>query len=329
MKVDVHVHVADVEAMLDGRRPGGGQESTRHLTRVLRSDVEDAGLPGQGTPGINNRWFQRLSNWVRESPLDAIVLLALDAVYDESGELRQDKTILQVENDFVASAAGHSPQFLFGASIHPYRKDAVAALEGVVKKGACLIKWIPSAQHIETDSSRCYPLYDAMAHYGVPLLCHTGIEHMLGFRRFRLNHPKRLIPALKRGVTVIAAHCGAHLYLHEPSFVSSWAYLAREHENFYGDTGAFSIVTRIPCLKRILKDPVLQEKLLYGSDFPGIPSPRWCWQLGLKKMRDLSRMENPLMRNIRVMQALGMPDELLERAHSRLGIPKESIDYDC
>ena len=324
MKIDLHVHVADVEGLLESKQEGRLPHSTRYLSRLLRK-VSANGTAPDNVKGTNERWLQRLSGWVQESPLDAIVVLALDAVYDADGRPRPDRTMLHVDNDFVLSAANARPEFIFGASIHPYRKDAVAEFERLVKKGARLIKWIPSAQHIEPDSPKCHPLYEAMAHHDIPLLCHTGVEHMLGLRRADYNHPRRLVTALNMGVRVIAAHCGARLFLHEPSFVSAWSMLARKHEHLYGDTGAFSIVTRIPALTRILKDNVLQSKLLYGSDYPGIPSPLWCWQLGLSKMRELSRISNPLVRNISVMQALGLPAEAFERAHHRLGINKEIL----
>ena len=295
-----------------------------YLARVLRwAQAEQSVLGAAGS--VNARWMQCLVDWVRESQLDKVVLLALDGVFDESGKLCPDKTVIHVDNDFVCSVATQQPEFIFGASIHPYRKDAIKELERLIKKGACLIKWIPSGQHIEPDNPRCIAFYEALAHYGVPLLSHTGVEHTLGSRRSNYNHPQRLIPALEKGVTVIAAHCGVHLFLHEPSFFNAWVALAGKYENMYGDTGAFSIVTRIPALKRILKDPVLQSKLLYGSDFPGIPSPLWCWQLGLSRMRELSRIGNPLARNMSVMQALGMPTEVFERAHKQLGISKEIV----
>jgi predicted TIM-barrel fold metal-dependent hydrolase len=185
------------------------------------------------------------------------------------------------------------------------------------------VKWIPSTQWIEPDAPACFPFYEALAHFGIPLLSHTGIEHTLGSRRASFNHPSRLAPALERGVKVIAAHCGVHLFLHERSFFGAWAEMARRHEHLYGDTGAFAIVTRVPYLRRVLKDPVLQSKLLYGSDFPGIPSPRWCWQLGIKRIRELACVANPLERNMRVMQDLGMPSAVCERAHELLKIGKE------
>jgi len=321
MKIDLHVHVADVESLLatrqsDPHRPRGA------MARVLRWAEADR-LEAGTADGLNLRWIDRLAGWVKESPLDKVLLLALDGAYDETGEFCPDHTALQVDNDFVGDAVAHHPEFIFGASIHPYRNDAVAELERLVRKGAALVKWIPSGQYIDPSHPKCMAFYEVLAHYGVPLLSHTGVEHTLGSKRARYNHPQRLIPALERGVKVIAAHCGVHLFLHEPSFFNSWADMARKYEHFYGDSGAFSIVTRIPALKRILKDPVLQGKLLYGSDYPGIPSPYWCWQLGVPKMRRLAQMANPLARTMGVMQALGMPEEVFERAHKQFGIGKE------
>ncbi len=322
MKIDIHVHVADIDALLSAEKTGAVPPYNGHLTRMLRRAVaERAESDRSGT--VNDWWIQRLLSWVRESPLDKVVLLALDGVYDDSGRACPGKTVLQVDNDFVGLLAGQYPEFIFGASVHPYRKDAVDVLAGLVKKGAGLIKWIPSGQHIEPDDPKCIPFYEAMAHYGIPLLTHTGKEHTLGSRRSTYNHPQRLIPALEHGVTVIAAHCGVHLFLHEPSFFGSWASLARKYENLYGDSAAFSVMTRIPALKRILGDRNLRSKLVYGSDFPGIPSPIWCWQLGLAKMRELSKMTNPLARNMRVMQVLDTSAEVFERAHG-LGIAKEA-----
>jgi uncharacterized protein len=322
MNIDLHVHVADVDILLNSSQTGRISKSTGYLSRLLRAVSADW-LDPNGLKDVNARWLKQLAVWVRESPLDAIVILALDSVYDEDGRSRPDRTVLHVENDFVQIAAENQPEFIYGASIHPYRKDAVTELERLVKKGARLIKWIPSAQYIEPDSPKCHQLYEAMAHYNIPLLCHAGVEHMLGMRRADYNHPRRLVPALKKGVKVIAAHCGTHLFLHEPSFFNAWSILAREYEHLYGDTGAFSVVTRIPALKRILKDKELQRKLLYGSDYPGIPSPMWCWQLGFAKMGELSRISNPLVRNMRIMQALGLPAETFEHAYQKLGIQKD------
>jgi hypothetical protein len=41
-------------------------------------------------------------------------------------------------------------------------------------------------------------------------------------------------------------------------------------------------------------------------------------------MRELSKMTNPLARNMQLMKALGTPEEVFDRAHQLLGIRKES-----
>lgn len=325
-RLDMHVHIADIDGMDKNgvARPilwfGGG------VARLLRRSF--LGRDPNLRSGITNRQLlARLGRWVAQSSLDKVVLLALDGVYDNSGQYRPDKTRLRVGNAFVRQAAAHSPAFLFGASIHPYRTDCLAELERVVQQGACLIKWIPSSQQIRPDSPRCFPLYEAMAHYKIPLLSHTGVEHSLGFGKSRLNHPDRLVPAIQQGVTVIAAHCGTRLFLHEPSFFKAWIRLAREHEQFYGDLGAFPVMTRIPALNKILQDDQLRGKVVYGSDYPTCPSPIWCWQLGLRGMHRLRAIANPLERNVRVMRQLGVPEELFTRAGQLLPIEETGEAY--
>jgi len=322
MRIDMHVHLADLEAFLADRGRRRPFLLKRFLDRACRRALADQSSSGDKT-NLNDTWISTLAGWVRESQLDKIVVLALDAVFDESGRACPEKTVLHVKNEFVCSVAAKHPDFMFGASIHPYRKDAVEELGRLVKQGACLIKWLPSGQHIQPDNPKCQPFYEALVHYGIPLLTHTGVEHSLGSRRSYHNHPDRLVPALEQGVTVIAAHCGVHLFLHEPSFFKAWASLAGKYTNLYGDLGAFSSVTRIPCLRRIISNKELCARVFYGSDFPGIPSPMWCWQLGLKKMRELSQIDNPLERNVRVMQALGVPAETFERVQDLLCVNRE------
>lgn len=320
MKFDVHVHLANLDKFPDD----ASRKQPLYLRRFLRrarSRNAPATSPENGEE-ITRAWVSNLAGWVAESQLDRIVVLALDAVFDESGRYRPERTVLHVDNDFVCSIAAEYPTFLFGASIHPYRKDAVAELERLIHQGACLVKWVPSAQHIQPDDPKCRPFYEALVHHGIPLLTHTGVEHTLGTGRLSYNHPNRLVPALEQGVKVIAAHCGVRLFLHEPSFFDAWASLVTRYEGLFGDLAAFAVVTRIPSLMRILISAELRERVLYGSDFPGIPSPRWCWKLGLSKTRELARIPNPLERNVRTLQALGVPDEAFERAGKVLGYGK-------
>ena len=86
---------------------------------------------------------QALVGLLNDTPeLDAGVVLAFDAVYDESGQRDEANTHLFVENDYVADLASKHQKVLFGASVHPYRSDAVAELTRCVDRGAVLVKWL-------------------------------------------------------------------------------------------------------------------------------------------------------------------------------------------
>lgn len=140
--------------------------------------------------------------------LDAAVILAFDAVHSEDGTIDLSKTHLYVTNDYVIELAARHPKMLFGASVHPYRKDAVAELERCAKAGAVLVKWLPLTQDFNPADRKCFPFYEALAHLKIPLLSHTGFEQSLPTIRPDVADPMLLKPAIERGVTIIAAHCG-------------------------------------------------------------------------------------------------------------------------
>src|SRR5262249_4341022 len=57
------------------------------------------------------------------------VLLALDGVIDANGQLDTNRTEVYVPNEFVADMVARHTNFLFGASVNPYRPDALERLE--------------------------------------------------------------------------------------------------------------------------------------------------------------------------------------------------------
>src|SRR5206468_6214690 len=90
---------------------------------------------------------------------------------------------------------------------------------------------------------------------------------------FAVADPMLLEPALRRGVTVIAAHCGTRSAPMEPDFVPQFMWLAQEYEHLYGDTSALGLPTRWYAWDRILRHPVIHRKLVQGSDWPIPPFP--------------------------------------------------------
>ncbi len=206
MICDIHVHLAGI-----GTGNSGNFVAPGFLRKIgLSPEITAA-------PDCDENIARAVVAKIEASQVTQAVLLAFDAAYRENGSRDNERTVLVVDNDFVARAAKTSAKTFFGASVHPYRRDALDELERVIDGGARLIKWIPSAQNIQPDHPRCLPFYDLLARHHVPLLCHTGVEHTLRGFSDDLNAPRRLRLALERGVTVIAAHCGARLFLHEKS----------------------------------------------------------------------------------------------------------------
>jgi len=303
MICDLHVHVAGTVSPRFVRSIGG-----RLLARRF----------GGRDP------LQQTLAWLDSSRLDRAVLLAFDAAHRDDGTRDWENSRLVTDNDFVADLTDRHEKVLFGASVHPYRPDALAELERVIDRGACLVKWLPAAQNIQPDDPRCIPFYEMLAHYRVPLLCHTGSEHILKVYSNSLNDPRRLVLALQRGVTVIAAHCGTRVFLHEHSYFRAWQELALQCENFYGDLSAFGLPLRSWSLRTLLREPALVAKLVFGSDFP-VPTLPWSCvgQVGLRRARELGRIANPFDQTVETLKAAGMPAAVFARGAALLRLPEE------
>ncbi len=97
---------------------------------------------------------------------DRLVLLAFDAYHTADGAAvgpaasrRDTGTDLYVSNSVVRAMCAAKPhRYLFGASIHPYRReaarDACDMLDEVAAAGAALVKWLPVHQNIAADDPR-------------------------------------------------------------------------------------------------------------------------------------------------------------------------------
>jgi predicted TIM-barrel fold metal-dependent hydrolase len=309
MLIDCHVHVS---ALL----PENGLMSAKILKsfpfRFMQSRLGIHHVEGQDEAiekTLTARLFQLLDD---TRDLDAAVVLAFDAVFTKEGVFNTDTTHLYVKNDFVIDLAKRHPKVLFGASVHPYRKDAIAELERCIAAGAVLLKWLPLTQDIDPADPRCIPFYECLAHHGLPLLSHTGGEKTLPNINPDVASPALLTEALRRGVTVIAAHCGTRSAMFETDYVELFARMAKEHEHLYGDTSALNLPTRSAAYNTILADPAVMAKVVHGSDWPVIPVPPL--RLGISSVAEMFREPNWLKRDIEIKRRLGFGQEYWERA---------------
>lgn len=306
MILDVHVHISAFTA------PHGSMSRKLLESLPFRFMRRVFDIPGNGLEAetcVRELLFRTLDE-IRE--IDRITLLAFDAVHDHDGNFDAANTHLYVTNDYVIELAKQHPKILFAASVHPYRKDAVAELERCVKAGAVLVKWLPITQNFNPADAKCIPFYEALASLKIPLLSHTGTENALPNVAPETADPKLLTEALNRGVKVIAAHCGSRLLPWETDYVPVWARMAKEFEHFYGDTAALNVPNRWYAYDTILNDPALCEKLVHGSDWPILPAPPP--RLGLKAGVELLSDRNWLRRDVQIKQKLGFDEAYWHRA---------------
>ena len=209
---DAHVHLLGVG---DGGDAAGAAFNDGHggrrwpLAAAQRWFFLNAACIAAADP-VDRAYMAGLRGLVEALPAGhKLLLLALDAWYDENGRAMPDRTYLFIGNDYCLAAARSAPErFEWAASVHPYRSDALAELRRVKLLGARALKWLPSAQGIDPASPRCDRFYQELARLRLPLIAHAGEERAMPGDD-RLGNPLKLRRALEHGVKVIVAHCAS------------------------------------------------------------------------------------------------------------------------
>lgn len=248
----------------------------------------------------------------------AAVVLALDGVAGPDGELDRSRTEVYVPNEHVAAAVKGHASLRFGASINPRRKDAIGRLDRAVADGAVLVKWIPSIMDIDPSDPALEPFYRRLIHHRIPLLSHAGKERSFTFAKDELADPERLRFPLSLGVTVIAGHVAAGGENGGEADFERLLRLMREYPNLYTDISALTQANRLGWLRRALDTPEMEDRLVYGSDFPlvntALVSP-WYFPMNLTRaeMSRLGALTNTWDQDVALKQALGVPQHVFRR----------------
>jgi len=264
--IDVHVHLA---ALPDG--DNGCYISPKMLRRPLsRFIMWKFGIDFRKPAESNAFYVERLLRELgRATLVEKAVLLALDGVYDAGGNLDATRTDFLISNAYALEVARTYPdRFLAGASVNPQRRDALDELERAAAAGAALVKILPNAQCFDPAESRYLPFYRALARLKLPLLSHVGYEFSLAGRDQSAGNPARLRNALEAGVTVIGAHgCSEGLFGYEPHLNTVREFVFR-YPHFYLDASALTLPNRADMLFILKRHPEIQERLLFGTDYP-------------------------------------------------------------
>jgi uncharacterized protein len=281
---DCHVHIAGVGDGDPGVWITPQMKSMLHPWQNLQRRFYLNAACTQTEGSVDEDFVRRLLHCLEAFPAGAkIMLLAFDFNHDLSGAQRESLSAFRIADRYAAELAQRLPErFEWISSIHPYRRDALEALEWAAKRGARAVKWLPSAMGIDVASARCDRFYDALARLHLPLLTHGGAEQAVhGGSIAELNNPLRVRRPLERGVRVIVAHCaslGEHTDLDRGangSSVDAFALFARlmdepgYEKQLYGDISAVTQANRPTApLPTLLTRHDWHRRLINGSDYP-------------------------------------------------------------
>lgn len=245
----------------------------------------DANIPsGTAFDAALEAWFEK--HLFADGPIECFVLLAFDEYHTNAGErLPPPATRFQRGGDMYTSNSmiralcrGRPDRYMFGASVHPYRENAVACVREVAAAGAVLLKWLPLHQNIDIADERTLAVLRACAEIGLPVLVHYNEEFTLA-----TQHPEhmglsalldvlRMLKAEGRMPVTIVAHVATPvtpLGIEQPFHDLCRALLGEFSDApLYADISALTTLGKIRYLRWLAQRQDLHSKLLFGTDFP-------------------------------------------------------------
>ncbi len=186
----------------------------------------------------------------------------------------------KTSNDYAASLASRFPEAFIGAfaAIDPWKGvSAIHELERAVKElGMIGVKFQQAIQCFYPNDRRFYRLYEKAAELGIAILFHCGTTGagagLPGGGGFRLDYT-RPIPYIDDvahdfpELTIIMAHPGW-------PWIEEQIAILLHKANVYMDLSGWAPKYFPESLKREINGR-LQDKMLYGSDYPDISPLRW------------------------------------------------------
>lgn len=292
--LDVHLHLAGTGHDGSGCFVGERLLSKTNPVEFLKYTIYKEASGVTEDEKCELQWMERLAGLMRSQEQHGKGLLfAFDMFHRDDGTPDKAQSEFYVPNSYALKTAKSYPDLFFpAASVHPYRKDAVAALEEAVAGGAVAVKWLPNAMNINPASEKCDPFYEAMARLQVPLVTHAGEEKAVHAEELqRLGNPLLLRRPLEKGVTVVVAHCAS--LGQNPDLDAPGQPLADNFDLFlrlmrdaqwngrvFGEVSAMTIVNRVGRpLAEVLRDDALAARLVNGSDYP-LPAINVLMQTG-------------------------------------------------
>ncbi|NDV00951.1 amidohydrolase family protein [Pseudoroseicyclus tamaricis] len=266
--IDIHTHA---EEPCCGHRDDGYDEFQAGMANYFKNPAGKEGM----LPSV-----QDTAAYYRERKIGAVIFPV---------DSERETGFRRYSNEEVATIAAENSDVLIPfASIDPAKGRAGAreARRLVREFGVRGFKFHPTMQGFYPNERWCYPLYEAIAEEGAITLFHTGQTGVgAGMRggmgmKLKYSNPMYLddVAVDFPDMPIIAAH---------PSFPWQEEALAvaTHKPNVYIDLSGWSPKYFPPILVRYCNS-ILQDKMLFGSDWPAITPDRWLADFEKLEMKE-------------------------------------------
>jgi predicted TIM-barrel fold metal-dependent hydrolase len=240
--IDFHVHPLHYETYQPSARA--------YIDRMVKGDMDQA-MEAMSNAGA-------MEDMLHENGVDYAVILA------EQSPI----TTGIMSNEAVAELCKGREMLIPFCSVNPALVTSPAdELERLVgEMGFQGLKLYPTYQHFYADDRRLYPLYARAQDLGIPVMIHTGSSVFHG-ARLKYGDPIYLddVAVDFPELTLLAVHSGRGFW-YDAAF-----FLAQLHPNLYMEIAGLPpqrLLDYFPRLER------LADKVIFGSDWPGVPSIR-------------------------------------------------------
>ena len=200
---------------------------------------------------------------------------ALLSALDEGGvdigvvlPLRSENYGWRVSNEYVAGIVAQAPERLIGfAGVTPMATEAVpelrSAIENLKLRG---LKLHPPMQMFDPGDAQCYPVYEQMQDFQLPILFHSGSGPTQLSDRYSNPHLVDEVAVHFPKLKIILAHAGRFWYQETLTMM-------RRHPNIYVDisanvgkaTGYGLLLALLVAIKEVVGNI---DRVLFASDYP-------------------------------------------------------------
>jgi uncharacterized protein len=278
--IDTHVHV----------------EADAHGHCSLDNELMDASAKYFKAGDNRTPTVAQIAEYYRERHLAAVVF-TVDAHTATGHPALSSEAILE-------EAAKYPNVLIPFGSVDPLDgTSAVARLRDLLAGGARGLKLHPSLQAFQPNDPSVYPLYEAAAGAGIPIVFHTGQTGigagLPGGRGIKLRYSDPMliddVAADFPSLTIIMAHPSVPW---QDAAIS----IATHKANVFIDLSGWSPKYFPPQLVRNANS-LLKRKVLFGSDYPVITPDRWLAEFAQLELKDEVR---PLILKDNAARLLGL-----------------------